>query len=306
MWVTLKRYLNINTLLVGLIVYGSQTSYVMAESNSDQIRIGFSSKAFVNVPKADMKIAIGVLSKKVARKTFGSVESRIYESPAEIENDLKSKRLDVIAITPDEFIYIRNRVSIEPAMITVAGNSHDVELLLLVRKDSGFNRTADLKGRTVVLPSWNAQYGSIYHTWLETLSLREGASSMDIFFSSITEASSANQAIMPVFFRKTASCVVSKQAFEISSELNPQLSRDLKVIARIGGLAGGLVVFRQDLSEDSKQKTRQALLDLDKDQEGRQLLMLFHLNSLALFRPEYLKSTEALYAEHSRLIARKR
>ncbi len=300
-------YWGINTVFFALAVLMAtciQLSPVRADSGADQIRIGISSKAFSNVPKTDMKIATRVLARKVASKTFGAVESRIYDSPMDIEQDLKLNKIDVLAMTPDEFLHLRSRVSIEPAIVTVVGNSHEVELVFLVRKDSGFKGIAELQGRNVALPSLDAQYGAVYRTWVEALVMKEGAASLDGFFSSVKEATSSSQAIMPVFFRKTAGCAISKQAFEVASELNPQLSRDLKVIARIGGLAGGLIVFRKDLSEENKQKTRQALLDLDKDQEGRQLLMLFHLNGLAPFRPEYMQSTEALYAEHKQRTVR--
>lgn len=284
--------------LVVLFFCCLQPPGAMGESGTGQLRIGFSSKAFVNVPKNDMKIAVGVLSRKVARKAFESVDSRIYDSSADIENALKLKKLDVIALTPDEFIHLRSGVSLEPAMITVAGNSHEVELLVLVRKGSGLNSIADLKGKTIALPSSNAQYGSIYRIWVDTLAMKEGAASSNVYFSYLKETDSASKAILPVFFRTIDACVISRQAFEITSELNPQLSRDLKAIAHISRLAGGIIAFRKELPEEYKQKTREALLALHKDLEGRQLLMLFHLNSLAPFRSEYLDATELLYAEY--------
>ncbi|TKB25526.1 phosphate/phosphite/phosphonate ABC transporter substrate-binding protein [Desulfopila sp. IMCC35006] len=299
-------YLGIGTkffALAALMVTCCQIALAKAESSADQIRLGISSKAFSNVPKTDMKIATGVLASKVASKTFGTVESRIYDSPMDIERDLQANKLDVLAMTPDDFIRLRSRVSIEPALVTVAGNSHEVELVFLVRKDSGFNSVADLHGRNIALPSLDVQYGAVYHTWAEALVMKEGAASLDGFFSSVNETTSSSQTIMPVFFRKTAGCVISRHAFLVASELNPQLSRDLKVVAQIGGLVGGLIVFRKDLSEENKEKTREALLDLDQDQEGRQLLMLFHLNSLTPFRSEYMKMTEALYAEHKKRTA---
>ena len=106
---------------------------------------------------------------------------------------------------------------------------------------------------------------------------------------------------MAAFFRQTDACIISNQAFEISSELNPQIARDMKVIARIGRLMGGIVAFRHDLPEEHKQKVRRALMTLHEDQEGRQMFMLFQLNRLAPFLPENLAGIETLYAEHQSL-----
>lgn len=275
----------------------------MAESAPVHLRIGFSSKAFISVPKDDIKIAVQVLSKKVAGKSSLSAESRIYDISTEIEKDLKAKKVDLIALSPEEFIQIRAHVPLEPVMVTVDNRGHEVELLLLVRKDSGINRVAELKNRTISLPSRTSQFSAIYHIWLESLVMKEGAGSTEGFFTSILEMRNASQALMQVFFRKADSCVISVRAYEIASELNPQISRELKVIARVGKLVGGIMAQRGNLPEEIKLKIRQALITLHEDQEGRQMFVLFQLNRLTPFRPEYMKGIEALYAEHRRLKA---
>jgi ABC-type phosphate/phosphonate transport system substrate-binding protein len=268
------------------------------------LKIGFSSRAFVNVPREDIRIAVQVLSQKVAKKTVGSAESRIYDSSTEIEKDLKTRKLDVVALTPDEFIQLKARTPLEPVMVTVAGKNHEVELLLLARRESGLKRFAELKNMAVALPAESSQYSSMYRTWAENLVMKEGAGSLESFFSSLKETRNASQAVMAVFFRKADACVVSCHTFEVMTELNPQIARELKVIASISRLAGGVIVLRQDLPEGRKQKVSQALMTLHEDQEGRQMFVLFQLNRLAMFRPEYLKGTEALYEEHRSLKAR--
>jgi ABC-type phosphate/phosphonate transport system substrate-binding protein len=265
------------------------------------LKIGFSSRAFVNVPMEDIKIAIQVLSEKVARKTVGPADSRIYGTEAEIENALKSKTLELVATTPDEFIHLRGRTPMEPVMVTVSGKTPELELLLMARKESGINRFRDLKNRGIALPAETSQFGAIYHTWLENMAMREGAGAAAAFFSSIKDTKGASQSLMSVFFRKADACIISRNAFEVANELNPQLSRELKVIASIGKLIGGIVVFRQDLPEERKQKVRKALSTLHEDPDGKQMFVLFQLTRLEEFRPEYLKATEALLAEHSAL-----
>jgi len=69
-------------------------------------------------------------------------------------------------------------------------------------------------------------------------------------------------------------------------------------------LVGGIIAFRQDLPEERKQKVKKALMTLHEDQEGRQMFILFQLNSLTPFLPENMIGTDALYAEHRKLKAR--
>jgi len=289
-----------------VLVSGPRGSSVMADSGPFHLRIGFSSKVFVNAPKEDIKVAIKLLSQKVGRKTVGSAESTIYESSDDIVKELKAKMLDVMALTSDEFLYLRTRASLEPVMVTVVGNTHEIELFLLARKDSGLSRFADLGKRTIAVPSESTQFGGMYRMWIDVLVMKDGVGFSKDFFPVFKEARNASQAIMPVFFRTADACVTSNRAFDITSELNPQLARDLKPIARLSHLIGGIIAFRQDLPDERKQKVRQVLQTLHEDQEGKQMFLLFQLTRFAPFLPEYLKATEMLYAEHSRLLGRRR
>jgi ABC-type phosphate/phosphonate transport system substrate-binding protein len=265
------------------------------------LNIGFSSRVFVNVPREDVKVAIQVLARKIAVKTVGSADARVYESDFEIERALKGKTLDMVALMPEQFIHMREQTPLEPIMVTATGNSSELELLLLARKDSGVSRFADLRNRTIALPAENSQLGAIYRSWLDNLAMKEGAKSAPAFFSSITETRGASPAVMSAFFRKSDACIVSNNAFDVLNELNPQLARDLKVIAKIGKLVGGLIAVRQDLPNERKQKVRQILKTLHEDPDGKQVLLLFQLSGIREFQPENLKATVALLAENREL-----
>jgi ABC-type phosphate/phosphonate transport system substrate-binding protein len=288
------------TLLSPLIFFPRGES-LAANAEKFHLSIGFSSRVFVNVPKADMKIAIQVLARKIAAKTVGSADARIYDSDSEIERDLRAKTLDMVALTPEQLIHLRDQAQLEPLMVTATGNSTDLELLLLVRRDSGVSRLAELRNRTIALPAEGSQFGAIYRTWLENLVMKEGARSAPTFLSTITETRGASQAVMSAFFRKSDACIVSNNAFEVLNELNPQLSRDLKVIASIDRLVGGIVAVRQDLPSERKQKVRHILKTLHEDPDGKQVLVLFQLSGIREFQPENMKATEAMLAENRTL-----
>ena len=98
-----------------------------AEAGKFHLNIGFSSRAFVNVPKEDMRIAVYILSNKVARKASDSAESRIYDSTSEMERDLKDHKLDIIALTPDDFLDMKGRIPLDPVMMTATENPRDRE-----------------------------------------------------------------------------------------------------------------------------------------------------------------------------------
>jgi ABC-type phosphate/phosphonate transport system substrate-binding protein len=167
-----------------------------------------------------------------------------------------------------------------------------------VRKDSGIRSLRDLKNRSIVVTKRSSQYGNLNHVWLETLLLREGIRESNRFFTTVKEVQTVKQVVMPVFFRQADACIVTRQVFELSAELNPQLGKQLTAIARIDNLAPGIIVIDRRLPDDIRQKIRQTLLTLHEAPDGQQLLMLFQVRKLVPFKPEYLKATEALFSEY--------
>lgn len=271
---------------------------VMAAEAAFHLNIGFSSQTFVNAPKEDIRVAVRILSAKVAEKSSGSADSRIYDTQADMERDLRAHKLDILALTPKDFLDLRSRVPLDPVMVTASDKGYQVDLLLLVRKDSRFHRLKDLQNKNIVIPSKIAQNGNLYHIWLDTILARYGFPAIDSFFSSTWEARTASQALMRVFFRTADACVVTGYVLDLAAELNPQIANDLRVIARTDNLAGGIIALRNDLPAPQKQRIRQALSTLHEDQEGHQLFVLFQLDRLIPYRPEYLKATEVFVAEY--------
>jgi len=72
------------------------------------------------------------------------------------------------------------------------------------------------------------------------------------------------------------------------------------VISRRDKLSLGIISVDRRLSEENKEKLRQAFMTLHQTPEGEQLLMLFKVRKLVPFTPGYMKATESLYAEYYR------
>jgi ABC-type phosphate/phosphonate transport system substrate-binding protein len=265
--------------------------------------VGFSSSAFTEVDKNDAKATTKLLGDMMVRKYQGQSfknpgETFIYEHLSELENDLKAKKVDMVVLVADEFLEIRNRLPIEPIMVSSREKSVYEELFLLVRGDSGIKKGKDLRSKSIMVTK--TQFGRVHLTWLETLLMKEGC--YDI--SGIRETRKPSQAFMPVFFRQADACVVSRHYFEINSELNPQIERELMSISNSPGFAGGVIAFRKDYNERHKEIMKNILASLHADAHGRQMLLLFQIAKLVPFRPEYLNSTEALFKEHRDLKVR--
>lgn len=288
--------------LVGLCSLGSRRAG--ADTDKFHVNIGFSSRAFINVPQEDIKIAIRILAQKIARNTVGSANAAIYDSIADIERDLKARKLDAVALTPDDFLQLRKRMTLDPAMVTATDTGHEVDLVLLARRESRIRGMGDLRNKRFAIPMKVSQFGSMYLTWVEMLLMGEGVAPNDRYFAVVTETRTPAQAIMQVFFRKADACATFRQLFELTTELNPQIGRELQIIKQLPKLAGGIIVFRNDLAEERKQKLRHTLTTIHEGPEGKQLFTLFQLKKLIPYRAEYLRGTEEFYHDY-RVLARR-
>jgi len=272
----------------------------LSAEDASSLRIGFTGSVYQDVTNTDIKAAVGVLIQKVAWKQFGKGESHYYETLSEMAMDLKNRKTEVLAMPVDEFIELRKRAAIVPILVTSSDSGFETELLLLVRKDSGIRSVRDLRGRAIAMPAKNPRCLDMYLAWLESLVMEEDSGDINAFFSSVKETRTAAKVVMPVFFKQADACVVTRQVFDLTTELNPQISKELMVISRKEKLAQGVIAVDRRVSEDVKEKIRQAFLTLHQTTEGKQLLMLFKVRKLIPYFPGYLKGTESLYAEHSR------
>lgn len=301
---SVNRYLCASLMCALLVSSGIVLPPQAHSEDNFQLTMGYSPGIYQTAPGKDIMAAVSVLMKKISWKYFGKSEARYYDNMSEMAADLKSGTLDVACLPPEEFIYLRNRAPLEPVLVTSTSNGHEAELLLLTRSDSGIHAIGELRNRSIVMPQSPSGSNSMFRVWVETMLMRAGHRNIASFFSTVKETQTASRAVMPVFFRQAAACVVTRDVFNLTRELNPQIGKELTAIANITGLSQGIISVNQNLPEKIKKKISQAFLALRESPDGKQLLMLFQVNAVVPFRPEYLRAMEELFGEHQRLQAR--
>ena len=166
----------------------------------------------------------------------------------------------------------------------------------------GLQELADLENRRLVLEVGGQ--GRIPGMWLETALLRAGLRPGAAFFAEVQEAKKASQTVLPVFFGQADAALVRQGAFETLAELNPQLEQELTPLAVSPRLLPGLICFPAGTDPEKKQAVREGALALHPYPRGRQILTLFRVDRVALFKPEFLEPVMTLIAEKEALEAR--
>ena len=266
--------------------------------------IGYSSSTFTNVVKENAQAAAKLWSNLVIKKKNGIAETKIYHGCFDIEKDLTAGKVDLVVLLSNEYLDLKNRDLLEPLFISVRGQELYDNFILLVRKESGIRTIKELRGKAFIHQAGNSS--EIHRIWFETLMMKEGVRDQEHYFSSIKEVMSPSQALMPVFFKRADACILSRYSYEVMSELNPQLRKDLVVIAESRPLATGVIAVRKDYNGRHREMLKEVLETLGKDVEGRQLLTLFRMSSLVPFRQVYLQSMGEFLKEYHELNAKNR
>lgn len=229
-----------------------------------------------------------------------------YEVLHDVKSTLAALRTgtaDVVVLSAINYVKYRQELNARPLCSPVFGGALTETYVLVVRKASGIRTLAQLAGRSLV--TRRGFYGEVARMWLDTQLMSRGLAASARFFSGITDGSRASQAVLPVFFGKIDACVVPLSSLRTMMELNPQLGRDLCIVASSPPYLVGVICLRLDCDPRTRDEMRTALVNMDRNVEGRHILTLFRCDRLVPFVPASLEGVTRLVRDHRTLVNRR-
>ena len=172
------------------------------------------------------------------------------------------------------------------------------EYVLLVHQDSEIHRIEDLRGRSVMF--WKNSRMSLASAWLDIALFNNGCPRV-AEFCRVTQNNKLSKVVLPVFFRQSDACVVTRRGFKIMSELNPQVSQQLRVLASSPELVPSGFCFRRDYDDPLREIIVTEMGSLTATPAGQQVLTLFQSGPLEAWPISCLDSAFELLATHERL-----
>jgi phosphonate transport system substrate-binding protein len=183
---------------------------------------------------------------------------------------IRGGTVDMFSVTVQEYRQVTPYVDTSRIITDDYGGE---ELLLVVREGSGIMNLAGLRGRSLILQE--SPSTSLAEPWLTVSLWQDGLESPQQLFGHMTRNTKLSQVVLPVFFGQADACVVTRRGLDTMVELNPQLSRKLKVLLVSPRMESAFFAWRKDYPAHLKKPVFDRLLDLRSSTTAQQVLTLF-------------------------------
>jgi phosphonate transport system substrate-binding protein len=265
------------------------------------LRIGFSSSVLVDLNENDAKAAIKVWAQQLLMEHGIPVptEALVLNGGEAIARAVRNKLVDGVTVTAEEYWAVGPAFMSTNAILGLFDGLVTEEYVLLVRSDSRLGRIDDLRGRSLAF--WHNGRASLAPVWFETLLLKSGLGETHQFCGRVIHGMKLSQAVLPVFFHQADACVVTRRGFQTMTELNPQVGRQLKVLASSPALVPVAFLFRADYSDPARDQIIANVAGLHPTAASQQVFALFQCDLLEVRPVSALDSALALLAAHARL-----
>lgn len=268
-----------------------------------RIRLGLSETLFDGMNENDAKAALQAWTQSIAEASHLEIDGtpQLMRSE-EIVHAITNHLIDGFTITAPEYAKVSR--FLDPVLFTDANYAKNgLEYVLLVRQDSEVHDLGGLRGHSLLV--FQHADMCLATAWLETLLASSNLDASDRFFGRVGRSGKAAQTVLPVFFGSADACLVTRQAFDTMSELNPQLRRKMRVLAMSPKVVGALVALHKDSPDETKSKIRAALTGMHDSPSGRQILALFQSGPLVAVDSSLLRGSLDLIGAYDRAKARR-
>ena len=224
-----------------------------AADDGAPLRLAISENVVGDVNLNDARVATQMWMKRMAQDLDLTVEynPKIFETTAEILSRARRGTLDAVALNVVEYRQIADFLD-SSQVIASAGAEGPERYVILVRQNGAIQKLADLRGARLIM--LNAPRMCAATAWLATI-LDEGHfSQSEQFFGSVTTDPKVSRVVLPVFFGQAEACLAAKRGFDAMCELNPQVAKDLKVLAASAAMVVTFYVFRKNYQGVQREK----------------------------------------------------
>jgi len=265
------------------------------------VRIGFEAHALGNANRTDVTAAMKAWMLAVTKEQglAYTTNFKVYDSLDDLVSALRHEQLEVFNASMDEFLILEKKVPCKGIFASLVHGKMTEQYVLLVHKDRVINGLNDLRGESIAV--LDHPRTSLAPHWLDAELLRNKLPISARFFGKISHVTKPNLAVLPVFFKQMAAALVTRSSFEALGELNPQLSRQVRVLRSSPELVPGVGAYPRSANSAAVELYRTQALKLGTTAAGKLILNLFQIEGIVEIKESELAETRSFLAECAKL-----
>lgn len=255
---------------------------------------------FPQVNKNDAKAVIKVWSETLAAEqgVKGGSITKIVRTVPELIGEMQAGTIDAVGMTVIEYEQLLNSVAIDPLYLNSIGGNFTEQFVLLAHKDSSIHELRDLRDKTLIINS--TPRTCIIKQWFDLQLIKTDLPTSDRLTKHIINKQKPSETILPVFFHQADACLTSKYSFDLMSELNPQVGKQLKIVALSDPYITTMFALRKDFTSPDKEIILKTLDHFETAGGGKQILLIFQSDGLEKKPQSMVDSTLDLIRRHRR------
>ncbi len=280
--------------LLVFITIISIISTLYANEKKDVLNFGYHLPSMKNIDAKDIKISLEFWAKELSLQTEIRMNSYFYKDIHKLKKDFDEEKIDVVAASSLIFIKNFDLSTLQDGFKSVAKNEEGQNrLLLLVQKDAKINSLKDLKYKKIA--RLNSDLEELY---LNTHLQKDFKKDANQFFKKNIFVKKYSKAILKLFFKKADAALVTESAFNLASEMNPQIKKRLKIIKKEDLQLMSSSYFRKGVDKEKIQIFKEQAFKIHETKRGEQILTVFKSDHVVESTVEELEIVKKIYKEY--------
>lgn len=287
----------------------SYNSYA-AENSDDtvhQFSFGISAVNFAGLNKNDTSASLKAWTHAIIdeEKFNLSLQIDLFDSFEELNHLYAKGEIDAASINVEEFMQLSEKP--DNIYIPSYDNSPFIRYALIAKKGDR-DDTIDkvFNGRLAFHDSPRMIYAI---PWLQLhlskkLPTHEHLLQIDSLKQLVHFTDTPAKAIFEVFFQQADTALIRLETFEIACELNPQLTKELEIIATSPNLITAMFLLRPSFQETYRQQLENYLVEMHTTVAGKQVLTTFQSEKITRYPAHILQTTEELITDYHQFLNR--
>jgi len=266
-------------------------------------RFAFTSNMFPEVNENDARAAMKVWIQQISEARHIAADSNplIFHDVQTVAAAFKTNTISGVGLTAPEFATLSRTQNFNRLGVAAYDGRRIVEqYVVLVRKESQIVKLDQLVGRTLtVLESPRMSLATI---WLDAELVGAGQKRCSEFFARVDAKEKASLVVLPVFFKRVDACLVTSNSFSVMGEMNPQLLKEMRVLAISPPVIPAFFAFCPEDEKSPHPELFLAMTQMHGTVAGKQLLALVKAECILDEPTNCLGPTLDLINLHDRLM----